>query len=136
MIIVQCDPATTCSGHGTCEEDGSCKCFVGFYGYSCSSKYTFGLYLFSLDFWNVEFEKSSLNLIFAGYTHSKNQVHKKIDFINSVFQTWNCHINRLGLTLLIPNFGIWVLKVLPSHSSDTRGGGRPRVVPPTPQLIT
>ena len=35
MIIVQCDPATTCSGHGTCAEDGSCNCYVGYYGDSC-----------------------------------------------------------------------------------------------------
>ena len=39
LITVQCDPATTCSGHGTCQEDGSCKCSNGFYGDSCSSKF-------------------------------------------------------------------------------------------------
>ena len=44
FIIVQCDPSDTCSGHGTCEEDGSCKCSNGFYGDSCSSK-SFGLIL-------------------------------------------------------------------------------------------
>ena len=38
LIIVQCDPSETCSGHGTCQEDGSCKCSYGFYGDSCSSK--------------------------------------------------------------------------------------------------
>ena len=37
LIIVQCDPSDTCSGNGTCEEDGSCKCSDGFYGDSCSS---------------------------------------------------------------------------------------------------
>ena len=37
MIIVQCDPATTCNGHGECQEDGSCTCYDGFYGDSCSS---------------------------------------------------------------------------------------------------
>ena len=38
LITVQCDPATTCNGHGTCQEDGSCKCSDGFYGDFCSSK--------------------------------------------------------------------------------------------------
>ena len=38
MIIVQCDPAATCNGHGECQEDGSCSCSDGFYGDSCSSK--------------------------------------------------------------------------------------------------
>merc|ERR550534_2762565 len=34
--LIQCDPATTCNGHGTCLEDDSCKCSDGFYGDSCS----------------------------------------------------------------------------------------------------
>ena len=46
LIIVHCDPSETCSGNGTCQEDGSCKCSDGFYGNSCSSKsISFGLVL-------------------------------------------------------------------------------------------
>ena len=37
-ITVQCDPATTCSGHGTCGPDGACECDNGFYMDDCSSK--------------------------------------------------------------------------------------------------
>ena len=37
LIIVPCDPAATCNGHGECLEDGSCTCYDGFYGDSCSS---------------------------------------------------------------------------------------------------
>ena len=81
LIIVTCDPATTCSGHGTCTEDGSCKCSVGFYGDACSSKsISFSPYPFALDFWKIEFDELgflfSLNLNFAGYTGSKNQVQR------------------------------------------------------------
>ena len=56
LIIVHCDPATTCNGHGTCQEDGSCKCSDGFYGDSClskSKKKNSGLVI--LEFKNVNF---------------------------------------------------------------------------------
>jgi hypothetical protein len=57
LIIVQCDPATTCNGHGECQEDGSCKCSDGFFGDSCSSiSISFGLVLGqsgSLEFLNL-----------------------------------------------------------------------------------
>ena len=56
LIIVLCDPATTCNGHGECQEDGSCKCSDGFFGDSCSSiSISFGLVLgqsCSLEFMN------------------------------------------------------------------------------------
>ena len=88
LITVQCDPATTCSGHGTCTEDGSCKCSVGFYGDTCSSKsITLTPYSFTLDFWKIEFDEldflSFLNLIFAACAACKNwvQTRKKIQFI-------------------------------------------------------
>ena len=46
MITVQCDPAATCNGHGECQEDGSCTCYDGFYGDSCSSIFiSFGMVL-------------------------------------------------------------------------------------------
>ena len=62
LIIVQCDPATTCNGHGTCQEDGSCKCSYGFYGDSCSSKsISFMLVLCRLD----SLELKNVNLLFT-----------------------------------------------------------------------
>ena len=35
---VQCDATTTCSGHGSCTNDGDCKCDNGFYAADCSGK--------------------------------------------------------------------------------------------------
>ena len=33
-----CDAATTCNGHGSCSNDGDCKCDNGFYTKNCSGK--------------------------------------------------------------------------------------------------
>ena len=73
LIIVHCDPSETCSGHGTCQEDGSCKCSDGFYGVSCSSKSIYHLSWFWANlavqtswilwvFW-VEFSLDSKNIV-------------------------------------------------------------------------
>ena len=35
--LVGCNPATTCSGQGTCNNDGSCTCNDGFSGTNCST---------------------------------------------------------------------------------------------------
>lgn len=35
-----CDPATTCSGHGTCGEAGGCVCGAGFFTASCAVECT------------------------------------------------------------------------------------------------
>jgi hypothetical protein len=35
---VTIDPTATCSGHGICTDDGSCKCDNGFFAADCSSK--------------------------------------------------------------------------------------------------
>ena len=38
---VQCDATTTCSGHGSCTNDGDCKCDNGFYTADCSGILSF-----------------------------------------------------------------------------------------------
>ena len=37
LIIVICDPATTCNGNGVCNNDGTCQCEPFFYGEYCIS---------------------------------------------------------------------------------------------------
>jgi len=37
MKVPVCDPATTCSGHGVCNIDGSCVCNSGFSGNDCAT---------------------------------------------------------------------------------------------------
>ena len=37
---VPCDAATTCNGHGTCTDDGDCKCDDSFYEADCSGKFS------------------------------------------------------------------------------------------------
>ena len=37
-LIVACEAATNCSGHGTCRADGTCKCDSQFFGADCTSK--------------------------------------------------------------------------------------------------
>ena len=38
LFAVACDPATDCSGHGTCNAQGECDCNEGFLGDDCSGK--------------------------------------------------------------------------------------------------
>ena len=35
---VPCDATTTCNGHGSCTDEGNCKCDNGFYAANCSGK--------------------------------------------------------------------------------------------------
>jgi hypothetical protein len=37
-LIVACEAATNCSGHGTCTADGTCECDNRFFSADCSSK--------------------------------------------------------------------------------------------------
>ena len=37
-LIVACEAATNCSGHGTCRLDGTCECDSQFFGADCTSK--------------------------------------------------------------------------------------------------
>ena len=37
-LIVACEAATNCSGHGTCTADGTCECDSQFFSADCSSK--------------------------------------------------------------------------------------------------
>ena len=37
-FIVACEPATNCSGHGTCRSDGTCECDSQFFTADCASK--------------------------------------------------------------------------------------------------
>ena len=36
-FIVACEPATNCSGHGTCRPDGTCECDSEFFASDCTS---------------------------------------------------------------------------------------------------
>ena len=38
FLIVACEAATNCSGHGTCRADGTCECDSQFFGADCTSK--------------------------------------------------------------------------------------------------
>ena len=38
FLIVPCEAATNCSGHGTCRADGTCECDSQFYTADCTSK--------------------------------------------------------------------------------------------------
>jgi hypothetical protein len=37
-LIVACEAANNCSGHGTCRADGTCECDSQFFGADCTSK--------------------------------------------------------------------------------------------------
>ena len=37
-LIVACEAATNCNGHGTCTADGTCECDNQFFSANCSSK--------------------------------------------------------------------------------------------------
>ena len=37
-FIVACEPATDCSGHGTCRPNGTCECDSEFFASDCTSK--------------------------------------------------------------------------------------------------
>ena len=37
-LIVACEAATNCSGHGTCRADGTCECDSQFFAADCTSK--------------------------------------------------------------------------------------------------
>ena len=37
QMIVACEAATNCSGHGTCRDDGACDCDSQFFSADCSS---------------------------------------------------------------------------------------------------
>ena len=37
-LIVACEAAINCSGHGTCREDGTCECDSQFFAADCTSK--------------------------------------------------------------------------------------------------
>ena len=37
-LIVACEAATNCSGHGTCKPDGTCECESQFFEADCTSK--------------------------------------------------------------------------------------------------
>ena len=37
QMIVECEAATNCSGHGTCRDDGACDCDSQFFSADCSS---------------------------------------------------------------------------------------------------
>ena len=37
-LIVACEAATNCNGHGTCTADGTCECDSQFFSADCSSK--------------------------------------------------------------------------------------------------
>ena len=37
-LIVACEAATNCSGHGICRPDGTCECDSQFFSADCSSK--------------------------------------------------------------------------------------------------
>ena len=38
LIIVFCDPDTSCNGNGVCNNEGTCQCDAFFYGDNCISK--------------------------------------------------------------------------------------------------
>ena len=37
-LIVACEAATNCDGHGTCRADGTCECNSQFFAADCTSK--------------------------------------------------------------------------------------------------
>ena len=37
-LIVACEAATNCSGHGSCRTDGTCECDSQFFSADCASK--------------------------------------------------------------------------------------------------
>ena len=37
-LIVPCEAATNCSGHGSCKADGTCECDNQFFSADCASK--------------------------------------------------------------------------------------------------
>ena len=37
-LIVACEAATNCSGHGSCRADGTCECDSQFFSADCASK--------------------------------------------------------------------------------------------------
>ena len=40
FVIAFCNPNTTCSGQGSCGNDGHCQCSDGLFGENCSGKLT------------------------------------------------------------------------------------------------
>ena len=123
LIIVMCDPATTCSGHGTCTEDGSCKCSDGFYGDSCSSKsISFTPYLFALDF----LKKSTLmNWAFCLVWTWILQATQAVKSSSKRQKIKSIKINGVILKkIFVENFYFWVryscilVWILSFHTSD------------------